>query len=598
MDHLELKDQEDQKFSFKPFSLQFTKSQEWDGAFTDTKWLTPWIRPHKKQIIIALVLFFFSTLIAVSTPRIVARIVDEVLISRKESFVFWGSLLGSLMVIKVISDLTYKWVITKTGQKISTDLRRDVFYELGEFRLAFFDKNSSGRLISRCVNDISNLSSFFTANFFTVVSDFALIIGSVVFLFTLTPMASLVVLATLIPMSIYMMNVSQAQMRWGRGLRNILSRLSSHTGDTMNNLAVLHSQPFTPKWARRHEKLQAQYSTLTIRNILTWGAFSSAHVLMMGITYALVITLGVYQLKNNEISLGDMIASFAYVGLIFGPFFEISEKLNVMVTALGSVKRLRHLLPNKIDHNISDLNDSGEAPHGPILFQNLTFSYRSDVNLFDHFSLELPEGEVTALVGRTGSGKTTLAHLMLGLYPLNEGVITWGKENISSFSPARRARWIGHVSQDLFIFTESVRENLRLWREEISDEDIFSRLELVGLAERIKQFPGGLDMIVKPETLPLSQGEKQLLLLCRALLQDPKLLVFDEATASLDQLTEEEWLGHVSKLFHGRTTLFIAHRIETLKLASNVVVLENGKIKKTFRKAVGKPVSYDDIHNF
>lgn len=595
MDHLELKDQEDQKFYFKPLSLQFTRSEEWDGAFTDTKWLAPWIRPHKKQVIIALILFFLSTLIAVSIPRIVARIVDEVLISGKESFLFWGCFLASLMLIKVISDLTYKWVITKTGQKISTDLRRDVFFELGEFRLAFFDKNSSGRLISRCVNDISNLSSFFTANFFTVVSDFALIIGSVLFLFTLSPLASLVVLATLIPMSIYMMNVSQAQMRWGRSLRNILSRLSSHTGDSMNNLSVLHSQPFTGKWLGRHEKLQAQYSSLTIRNILTWGMFSSAHVLVMGITYALVISLGVFQLKHGTITLGDMIASFAYVGLIYGPFFEISEKLNVMVTALGSVKRLRHLLPHKINHIPHDLADSGEAPSGPVIFQDISFSYRHDVKIFDHFSLELPEGEVTALVGRTGSGKTTLAHLMLGLYPLNGGVITWGKENIASFSPARRARWISHVSQDLFIFTETIRENLRLWREEISDDDIFARLELVGLSEKIKAFPGGLDMVAKPETLPLSQGEKQLLLLCRALLQDPKLLVFDEATASLDQLTEEEWLGHVSKLFKGRTTLFIAHRIETLKLASHVVVLENGKIKKTFRKDVGQPVSHDDL---
>lgn len=596
MEHLELQEQEEERFRFRPFSLQFSKGQEWDGALSDIKWLWPWVKPHRFQVLISLILFVLATLIYVAIPRLVAKIVDDVLVAQTGSFKFWGGLLAGLILLKISSDLSYKWIITKTGQRITKGLRADIFYQLGSYPLAFFDKNSSGRIISRCVNDVSNLAAFFTANFFTVLSDFGLIIGAVIFMFTLSLEAGITVLLTLIPLTIFMLNVSQAQMRWGRSLRNILSRLSSHTADTMNNLAVLHSQSFSSKWSRRHERLQEQYSSLTIRNILTWGSFSSTHVLVMGLTYVTVICLGIYQLKRGMISIGSMIATFTYVGLIFGPFLEISEKLNVMVTALGSVKRLRSLLPHKISSFLETTESAGEIPQGPIHFHNIHFAYRPDVPLFHNFNLELPEGEVTALVGRTGSGKTTLAHLMLGLYPLKAGSITWGEEDIFKFSPERRARWIGHVSQDLFIFTDTIRENLRLWREDITDQDIYGRLELVGLADKIRNLPGGLDMIVKTETLPLSQGEKQLLLLCRALLQDPRLLVFDEATANLDQLTEEEWLKHVTKLFDGRTTLFIAHRMETLRLASFVVVLENGKIKKSFRKPKGEAVSEADLH--
>lgn len=595
MNDLELQEHEESKYHFQPFGLQFTKAHEWDGATQDLKWLWPWIHPERFRLFFALVLFFLATLVTLSIPKIVAKIIDDVLVKKNEPFLLWASIFVGAVIFKIIADISYKWMVTKIGQKISKTLRSDIFYQLGKFPLAFFEKNASGRLISRCVNDVTNLSSFFTVSFFTVIADFALIIGAVLFMLTLTTWGALIVIFSLIPLTIFMLNVSQAQMRWGRDQRNILSRLSSHTADTMNNLAILHSQSFAHKWGTRHENLQKMYSGYTIRNILTWGSFSSTHVVVMGLTYSAIITLGVYQLKSGNMSIGNLIASFTYVGLIFGPFIEISEKLNVMVTALGSVKRLRHLLPHKIIQDTEVPLDLNFSPSGSIVFKNISFSYRSDIKLFENFNLELPEGEVTALVGRTGSGKTTLAHLMLGLYPLNEGKILWGEEDITKLNPTRRARWISHVSQDLFIFTDSIRENLRMWREEITDEMIWDRLKLVGLQDKIMKLEGKLDMIIKAETLPLSQGEKQLLLLCRALLQDPKLLVFDEATANLDQLTEEDWLKHVSELFEGRTTLFIAHRMETLKLATNIVVLENGVIKKSFKKAKGVPITHKDL---
>src|SRR5690606_12043996 len=150
---LELKEQEEQKYHFRPFSFQFTKSEEWDGALTDTKWIWPWVRPYKARLLFALILFFFSTLVMVSILRLIAKIVDEVLVTQKSSFLFLGGLLAILIFLRIIADLTYKWMVIKIGQKITVDLRADIFYELGNFPLSFFDKNSSGRLISRCVND-------------------------------------------------------------------------------------------------------------------------------------------------------------------------------------------------------------------------------------------------------------------------------------------------------------------------------------------------------------------------------------------------------------------------------------------------------------
>jgi ABC-type multidrug transport system fused ATPase/permease subunit len=596
MDPLILQDEEERRYYFHPLSLQFTRASEWDGAVADAVWVWPWIKPYRARLIVSFFLFLFATLTAIAVPRIVAKIVDDVLLHKSAAFLPWASLLGGLMVLKVAADLTYKWMVTRAGQRMTKQLRNDVFHQLGSFPLSFFDKNSSGRLISRCVNDVSNLSSFFTASVFTVGTDIVLILGCAVVMLTLSVPSALIIFAALIPMGIFMMNVSQAQMRWGREQRNVLSRLSSHAADTMNNLGVLHSQPFALKWARRHGRLQNVFAAINTRSIITWGSFSSTHVLVMGITYTCVIIMGVHQLREQTMTIGEFIASCTYVGLIFGPFFDISEKLNTLVTALGSAKRLRAFLPAPIRDQSRMDEDAGPAPHGPIRFEHIRFGYRSDRVIYEDLNLELPEGEVTALVGRTGSGKTTLAHLMLGLYPLQHGKILWGDEDLLSLSPERRSRWVGHVSQDLFLFTDTLRENLRLWRDDISDEQIFERLKRVGLDEKIRQLPGGLEMLVKAETLPLSQGEKQLMLLCRTLLQDPRLLVFDEATANLDQLSEEQWLLHVNELFEGRTTLFIAHRLETLRLATNVVVLENGRVLKVIRKAKGTSISEGELH--
>jgi len=594
-DPLMLTDEEERRHRFRPFSLNFLRAEGWGGASVDVRWPLPWVRPHVRTYLVAGVFFVIATSASVAVPRLVATVVDSVLLRPGTAFAPWAWGLGLLIALKIVCDLIYKWIVTKTGQAMARQLRADVFTRLGQMPLAFFEANASGRLISRCVNDVSNLSALFTPNFFTVISDSAVIIGSTAVMFSLSPWCGLAMLVTIVPMTVYMLNVSQSQMHTSREMRNVLSRMSAHIGDTMNNLGVLHSQPFASKWERRHARLQTLYAGHTHRSIFIWGGYSSSHVFVMGIAYALVILAGVHGLKTGVLTIGGFIACCTYVTLVFEPFMEISDKLNNLLTALGSVKRLRTLLPHP-PAGEAGTGAAGAAPHGDITMRGLDFAYRPDRPLFRGFDLTLKEGEVTALVGRTGSGKTTLGHLLLGLYPIQGGEIRWGDEDLLALTPARRARWIASVSQDLFLFSDTLRENLRLWRDDVSDEAILERLRRVGLDSKVLALPQGLETIVKAETLPFSQGEKQLLLLCRALLQDPHLLVFDEATASLDQLTEEMWLGHVAELFRNRTTLFIAHRLETLRLAHRVVVLENGRVRHEFTKPVGAPVSEADIN--
>lgn len=593
---MDIREEEEQKYVFKPLSFQCFNSEKWDGTLADLRWVKPWLRPFKWPLVVAFIAFTLTTIIAVITPKFMAYIIDYGLVQKTESF--WRLFAGliTLVISKILLDITYKWLVTKNGQTLTMTIRRDVMRRLHGFELSFFDRTPTGRIISRSVNDISNLSALFTSNFFTVVSDFFIITGSLIAVGLISPKAFLIICLTLLPLTLYMLNVSQAQMRWGRYLRGVVSRLSSHTAETMNNLAVLHSSPYAPKWQRRHDKLQKIFAQLTKRNILVWGSFSSIHVLAMGITYSGVIVLSVYELRAQTISIGSFVALCSYVSLIFGPFFEISEKLNTMVTSLGSVKRLKDILPRP-EAEAVDVRNKVERPQGDIRFENIHFGYSADNKLFSNLNLELKEGEITALVGRTGSGKTSLSQIILQLYPIESGRILWGTQDISQIPSLQRSQWMSYVAQDLFMFSDTLRENLRLYDESITDDRIIHCLTSLGLNKLLGQFPEGLDTIVKPENLPLSQGEKQILLLSRALLQNPSLLIFDEATASLDQWTEAVWMDEVAKLFQGRTTLFIAHRLATLTLATRVIVLEEGKVKKSFSKKFGEAVSETQLHS-
>ncbi len=593
---MDIKEDEEQKYVFKPLSFQCFNSEKWDGTLADLVWVKPWLRPFKWPLIIAFIAFSITTVIAVVTPKFMAHIIDFGLVQKTKNFWDLFSILIALVLSKILLDICYKWLVTKNGQTLTMTIRRDVMRRLHGFELSFFDRTPTGRIISRSVNDISNLSALFTSNFFTVVSDFFIITGSLLAVALISFKAFLIICMTLLPLTLYMLNVSQAQMRWGRYLRGVVSRLSSHTAETMNNLAVLHSSPYAPKWQRRHDKLQKIFAQLTKRNILVWGSFSSIHVLAMGLTYSAVIVLSVYELRAQSISIGSFIALCSYISLIFGPFFEISEKLNTMVTSLGSVKRLKDILPSPEALPV-DTRIEMTKPKGDICFKGIHFGYSEEKNLFENLNLTLKEGEITALVGRTGSGKTSLSQILLQLYPIKSGQVLWGDQDISLMSTRQRSHAMSYVAQDLFMFSDTLRENLRLYDETITDQKILDCLNSLGLNKLLAQFSEGLESIVKPENLPLSQGEKQILLLSRALLQNPSLLIFDEATASLDQWTEAMWMDEVAKLFQGRTTLFIAHRLETLKLATRIVVLEQGRIKKSFVKNFGEAVTESQLHS-
>ncbi len=573
-----LQDGEDKRYRFHPFSRHIFSSSTWQGTRDDLFWLWQWIRPYKNDLNRIGLAFFAALLFSLLLPRIIGRFVDSLQQGLSHT-TFW--LLGVYFLswlMKLGADLGYKYLIAKFGLTITEQMRRDLFLSLHQREMRFFDQNSSGKILSRTVSDVTNTSQFFSVNLFTVIADICTIVGSLFMMTFIHPLISLAMLFIVLPLGLTILNVTYGQMIWTKMLRAILSRLSSHTAETMTNIGVFHTSTFAPKWLRRHSQLQYAYQLVTTKAIMVWGLFSSSHVALTGCGYGIVISLGVWLFQSGSLTLGDLISLLGFVYLIFGPLMEISDKLNHIFTALASTKRLRETgatsyhLPTPLSHH----RDIPAKVH--ITFQDLCFAYEGQNSLFEDFQLHIKAGEKIALIGRTGSGKTSLTQLLTGLYRPQSGKILLNQTELHTIPHSERPYWIGHISQDMFWFTETLRENLRLYHTEITDHVLKEKCEQLGLSRLLAKFENGLDTVIQPTSLNLSQGEKQLLLLVRVLLFNPPLLILDEATSYLDPESEAEWMRVVQNLFKDRTVLMIAHRQETYALADRLIELHEGKI--------------------
>jgi ATP-binding cassette, subfamily B, multidrug efflux pump len=593
MQNNQLQDDAQDKFYFKAFNFAVLKNPAWKLIRDDVHYLKPWLKSESSTFLKAVIFFIVATLGAISIPKTMGWLIDHTLIKHDQSFTLVLAVLITMMGLKIFCDVCYKWLIVSAGQRITEKVRNEMYQALHQKTSSFFDINSSGRIISRVVSDVNNLATFFSTNIFSVIADLFVILGSFLMMFLISPPAAFLTGFILFILIVYMLNVTIAMMEWSKISRHQVSRSNALASDTMNNLAILHTQNISSFWWSRAQKLQSVYEKHTFKGILIWGTFSSSHVFLMGIALSSIISLVFYQYHLKAISLGSIVAMISYTLMCFNPFLDISEKLNTLLQALGSVSRMKEILPHRVSPITQNPFESSKMA-GDIEIENLRFSYH-DKPVLRNLSFKIPANQMTALVGRTGAGKSSLVQVLMGHYQNYEGSIKWGSQDLKCLSLEERTKHIGQVNQDLFFFTESLRENLRLFRTDITDQEILYILDALSLKEKVLTLPQGLETRYEPLAFPFSQGERQLLIIARLLIKNPSLLILDEATAHLDQVAEKNLLRGLEKLLSERTVLMVAHRLQALNLASQVIVLEQGQVKKIFQKQPGTPVQLEDL---
>lgn len=463
------------------------------------------------------------------------------------------------------------------GQSIMHSIRQDLFSHILKLDLPFFNSNPTGKLVTRLTNDIQNMHEMFTSVMVTMFNDLLRVIGILVALFLMNPRLAFI-MSIFVPVSLTLTFIFARLAREKfRAIRTQLALINSFLSEAISGISILQLFGRRKKARNDFENLSKGYLDRTLSQIRLFGAFMPVTEFLGSAAVALILWYGGGEILQQRLTIGELVAFISYMRLFFQPLRELSQKYSIVQSAMASAERIFQLLdtPSAIPGKIQ------EKHTGPVLgrlrFDNITFGYDNDTQVIRNLTLELPPGKTVALVGTTGSGKTTLVNLLLRFYEPQSGSITLDGKPIDEFTLHQLRNHIGVVLQDVLILQDTLLTNIAMdtGHSRATVEEIMRK---TGMQRFVNRLPEGLDTIIGEGGKELSTGEKQLLSFARVLCRDPKILILDEATAAIDTESENILESAVAEVFSHRTSLVIAHRLSTIRRADHIVVMENGRI--------------------
>jgi len=543
--------------------------------------LMAFVKPYWKPLLVSLILMAITSAASVAGPYLVKLAVDEGVD---------GQSLPALrnIVLLYLTIATLQWsaiygrvfIMSRIGQSIIFDVRSKLFHHLQQLSLSFFSHYSVGRIIVRVINDVSVLREFITWAMLAIARDLFVLVGIVITMFSMNPRLSLLTFSV-IPLIIFSTRLFRKRAReYYRETRKAISWVNSVLAENINGLRVV--QAFS-----REDKNYTYFRDVVNRNNLDVNLKAARlaaqffpSVDFLGITaMALVVWLGGSAVLGEQISPGTLVAFVLYINRFFDPIRDLSRRFDTFQSTMASGERILNLLNAPIE--VQDAADAIEMPaiRGEIRFGNVSFHYSDDPTpVLRNIDLTIPAGQTVALVGKTGAGKSTLIKLVARFHDPSEGIVRIDGYDLRQVTQQSLRRQFGIVLQDPFLFSGTVRENIRFGRLNASDLEVETAAKAVGADEFIRQLPHGYDTPVEEGGAILSVGQRQLISFARALLADPRILILDEATSSVDTQTERMIQAGLDRLLKGRTSLIIAHRLSTITNADRILVIENGEI--------------------
>jgi len=469
-------------------------------------------------------------------------------------------------------------LLERTGQEMMLAMRQQLYRHLLGRDEFFYNRNPVGKLVTRLTNDIQNLNEMFTSALVSLFQDFFVIAGIVVVLLWLDFYLALVCLALTPVVGALAWVFSRLARDAFRRLQGHLGRINSWLSETLDGLAVIKLFRAEKAGQKQFRELNDGYFAAGMRQVKVFTVFLPITELLSSLAMALIIYYGGGRVIQDQLSLGTLVAFISYMQMFFRPVRDLAEKYNIMQAAMASGERIFHLLDNQ-EALPAPRNPAPDKPGpGQVEFRGVTFGYEPERPVVHELNLVIPPGQSWAVVGPTGAGKTSLVNLLLRLYDPDQGTVLIDGVDLRDMNRADLAKRVALVSQEVFLLSGTVKDNITLHRSEVDQEHLQRALEVSGAAEFVGHLEQGLETQLGEGARRLSAGQRQLLALARAVAGEPRVLVLDEATSSVDPVSERLIQKALPRVMAGRTSLVVAHRLSTIQRADNILVMHQGRV--------------------
>ena len=546
------------------------------------KRLLGYIKPYRKYVIFAIILNISVAALPALGPLLTKIAIDDYIAKSDYKGLFFISLiLFATLILQAAIQFFLTYYTQYLGQKTLFDLRTQLFKHTQKLALKFYDKTPIGRLVTRVTNDVEALGELFSSGIVAVFGDVFIIVWILVFMFFMDMPLSFVTLSVL-PVLIYGTFLFRKKVRESyRDVRLHLARLNSYMQEHITGMNVVQIFRKEEDELKRFSGINNDYRQANIKSIFYYAVFYPGVELLSSISIALIIWYGGGEIIQGTLTIGVLFAFIQYTEMFFRPIRDLSEKYNIMQTAMASSERIFKLLDNQTFIKNPDVPESLERIKGEIEFRNVWFAYNEEDYVLKDISFKINPGETVAIVGHTGAGKTSIINILTRFYDINRGTILVDGIDITKTDKKELRKHISVVLQDVFLFSGTIKSNINMANEEIPHEKIIEASKIVGADRFIKSLSDQYDETVKERGATLSVGQKQLISFARALAFDPKILILDEATSSVDTETEILIQKAIENLLVGRTAIVIAHRLSTIQSADKIIVMHKGEIRET-----------------
>lgn len=547
---------------------------------------------YKKRIAVALILSALGSAIGLLSPMIVQNAIDNYMIpvdqsaavspdDRVKYIILSGVAVFVCIVVSVIFAKIRSVMMTKVGQDIVYDIRKDLFEHMQRLSFEYYDSRPHGKILTRIINYINAISDLMTNGLVNFILEMINLLFITIFMFFVNWQLALVTMAGLPVYAFIMIMIKNGQRRAWQQVSNKSSNLNAYLHESIVGVKI--SQMFTREEenAEINDKLAKKYKKSWMKAVsysnLVWPSTDIVSIIVR----AFIFGVGLLGMGTGTVSFGTIIAMTDYSARFWQPLMNLSNLMNTFINAVANLERIFEMMDEPV--TVDDLPGAKKMPEikGDVHFRDVTFAYEPGINILEHLSFDVKAGQSVALVGPTGAGKTTIVNLISRFYNISGGEVDIDDSDISKVTLHSLRSQMGIMLQDSFIFSGTIRDNIAYGKLDATDEEIRTACKIVGIDSYIESLPQGYSTEVNERGAGLSQGQKQLIAFARTIVSNPKILVLDEATSSIDAKTERYLQNGLNHLLKGRTSFIIAHRLSTIRSCDRIMYVSNKGITES-----------------